>query len=40
MAANNNHWYDGWIYDNFIAPNQDEAFRVVDSLIEHGSSFH
>lgn len=36
--VNTNHWYDGWIYDNFIAPNQDASFRLVASLIEQGTS--
>lgn len=38
MTINKKHWYDGWFYDSFIAPNQDEAFQVVDSLIEGGAS--
>lgn len=35
---NKNHWYDGWFYDSFIAPNQDKAFDIVKSIIEKGSS--
>ena len=33
-----NHWYDGWFYDTFVAPNQDRAFRVVKSLIAREAS--
>lgn len=29
-----NHWYDGWFYDNIIAPNQDTSYRIVKSLIK------
>jgi SAM-dependent methyltransferase len=35
---NKNHWYDGALYDRFIAPNQDAAFALVRSLILPGSS--
>lgn len=28
-----NHWYDGWFYDKFIAPNQDKAFDKVVEII-------
>ena len=38
MDENKNHWYDGWFYDKFIAPNQDKAFDYVKSLIELNSS--
>ncbi|MCL5021022.1 MAG: class I SAM-dependent methyltransferase [Bacteroidetes bacterium] len=38
MALNKNHWYDGWFYERFIAPNQDDVFILVDSLIEDGAS--
>ncbi len=34
---NKNHWYDGLFYDKLIAPNQDEAFNVIRSLIENNS---
>jgi ubiquinone/menaquinone biosynthesis C-methylase UbiE len=33
-----NHWYDGWFYDFFIAPNQDKAFEKVREIISDGSS--
>lgn len=33
-----NHWYDGWFYDYFIAPNQDKAFCVAKDLINKNSS--
>jgi 2-polyprenyl-3-methyl-5-hydroxy-6-metoxy-1,4-benzoquinol methylase len=32
------HWYDGWFYDYFIAPNQDKAFKVVKDIINKNSS--
>ncbi len=35
---NKNHWYDGWFYDKFIAPNQDKAFAAVKSLVENNST--
>ena len=38
MNENKNHWYDGWFYDKFIAPNQDKAFDYVKSIIEFNSS--
>lgn len=28
------HWYDGWFYDSFIAPNQDRLFGQIKNLIE------
>ena len=31
---NKDHWYDGWFYDTFIAPNQDQLFRQIKNLIE------
>jgi SAM-dependent methyltransferase len=37
MIQNKNHWYDGWFYDSFIAPNQDKLFADIKSLIESGS---
>ncbi len=33
-----NHWYDGWFYDRFIAPNQDKAFEKIKNFITKGSS--
>ena len=38
MPENKNHWYDGWFYDTFIAPNQDKSFQIVKSLIKENSS--
>jgi SAM-dependent methyltransferase len=32
-----NHWYDGWIYDIIIAPNQDRLFRQIIDLIKPDS---
>lgn len=30
---NKDHWYDGWFYDTFIAPNQDRLFGQIKNLI-------
>jgi SAM-dependent methyltransferase len=38
LNQNKNHWYDGWFYDNFIAPNQDQIFKEIKSIIELNSS--
>jgi SAM-dependent methyltransferase len=38
MNENKNHWYDGWFYDIFIAPNQDRLFRHIGNLIEADST--
>ncbi|MCX6150600.1 MAG: class I SAM-dependent methyltransferase [Ignavibacteriales bacterium] len=35
---NKNHWYDGWFYDKFIAPNQDRLFGQIKNLIEPDSN--
>jgi len=32
------HWYDGWIYDKFIAPNQDRMFAKIKEIIEPNSA--
>lgn len=32
------HWYDGWFYDCFIAPNQDKAFSIAKDLINNDST--
>jgi len=32
------HWYDGIIYDKFIAPNQDRIFNVIASIIKPNST--
>jgi len=34
MTENKNHWYDGWFYDTFIAPNQDKLFRQIKNIID------
>lgn len=34
MQKNKDHWYDGWFYDTFIAPNQDKMFYEIKNLIE------
>jgi len=34
MEKNKNHWYDGWFYDVFIAPNQDRLFSLIKNIIE------
>jgi len=33
MLNDKKHWYDGWIYDLFIAPNQDRIFGIIQSVI-------
>ncbi len=38
MSENKNHWYDGWFYDRFIAPNQDDLFDQIIDIIDLGSS--
>lgn len=38
MQYNKNHWYDGWFYDSFIAPNQDRLFSLIKEIIEPASS--
>ncbi|HPN36845.1 MAG TPA: class I SAM-dependent methyltransferase [Melioribacteraceae bacterium] len=37
MFKNKNHWYDGWFYDKFIAPNQDRMFGIIKDLIKPNS---
>lgn len=32
-TLNKSHWYDGWFYDFFIAPNQDRLFSVINDII-------
>lgn len=32
------HWYDGVIYDKFIAPNQDKLFKQIKSIVKPDSS--
>lgn len=31
------HWYDGYIYDKFIAPNQDRMFGIIKKIINADS---
>ena len=38
MDYNKTHWYDGWFYDKFIAPNQDRMFAEIKNAIEPNSS--
>jgi ubiquinone/menaquinone biosynthesis C-methylase UbiE len=35
---NLNHWYDGWFYDKFIAPNQKQYFLDALRMIDKNSS--
>ena len=35
---NKNHWYDGWLYDKFIAPNQDVTFVQMMRMMDVGSN--
>lgn len=35
---NKSHWYDGWFYDFFIAPNQDRLFSLIKGIISLNSS--
>jgi SAM-dependent methyltransferase len=37
MAKNKEHWYDGWFYDKFIAPNQDKLFGQINNIINPDS---
>ncbi len=37
MVNNKKHWYDGKIYDKFIAPNQDLLFKRIKKMIEPSS---
>jgi 2-polyprenyl-3-methyl-5-hydroxy-6-metoxy-1,4-benzoquinol methylase len=38
MTEKLEHWYDGWFYDLFIAPNQDKAYEKIKYYIPEGSS--
>jgi SAM-dependent methyltransferase len=38
MAEDKYHWYDGWLYDRIIAPNQDKLFGQIKNLIEPQST--
>lgn len=37
MTINKDHWYDGWFYERWIAPNQDRLFGQIKDLIEPNS---
>ena len=37
-VSDKRHWYDGWIYDRLLAPNQQVAFQKISNLIAEGSS--
>lgn len=37
-VINKSHWYDGWFYDFFIAPNQDRLFSLIKEIIRPSSS--
>ena len=32
------HWYDGYFYDRFIAPNQDKIYRKIKKIIHQDSN--
>lgn len=36
-VSDKRHWYDGWIYDKVLAPNQKIAFDKISRLIPDGS---
>ncbi|MHC1737182.1 MAG: class I SAM-dependent methyltransferase [Ignavibacteriaceae bacterium] len=36
MRTEIKHWYDGWFYEKFIAPNQDQMFKEIIELMEPG----
>ena len=38
MPMNKEHWYDGWFYDRWIAPNQDRLFGQIKTLLPPGST--
>jgi 2-polyprenyl-3-methyl-5-hydroxy-6-metoxy-1,4-benzoquinol methylase len=37
-VQNKDHWYDGLFYDKVIAPNQDKAYQIVESLLTDNCS--
>ena len=37
MTKNKYHWYDGWLYDKLIAPNQDQLFGQIKNLVDADS---
>lgn len=38
MTINKKHWYDGWFYDRFVAPNQDDTFLIVKEIVHQGAT--
>lgn len=38
MKPSKTHWYDGWLYDKIIAPNQDSLFREIKNVIKQNST--
>ncbi len=38
MPTDKEHWYDGWFYDTWIAPNQDGLFAQIKTLLPPDSS--
>lgn len=38
MPMNKEHWYDGWFYDRWIAPNQDSFFAYINTLLPPDST--
>jgi len=38
INENLNHWYDGWFYDKFIAPNQKQYFLDALRMIDKNST--
>ncbi len=38
MPIDKPHWYDGWFYDRWIAPNQDDLFAEIKTLLPPDST--
>ena len=38
MPIDKAHWYDGWFYDRWIAPNQDDLFAEIKTLLPPDST--
>ena len=38
MPTNKEHWYDGWFYGRWIAPNQDRLFGQIKNLLPPNST--
>jgi ubiquinone/menaquinone biosynthesis C-methylase UbiE len=38
MPIDKEHWYDGWFYDRWIAPNQDNLFAQIKTLLPPDSN--